>query len=151
RDRGDGGEAPHPGASLGALRDGQRRGEAGDDGACRPAAELAARDEGEDAEHGDRVGHQAVDETEPHDFTAARGGGFDGALPGGTLACRARRPDSATEGGAPLVSVSTASTSARNRRRRSAPTLRSARTRSPAVVAIVTPSPRFRWATARDA
>ena len=39
---------------------------------------------------------------------------------------------------------STASTRARNRSRRSAPTLRSARTRSPAVVAIMTPSPRFK-------
>ena len=53
--------------------DGEGAGQTRHDGSAHPPVELAARDEREDAERRDGVGHEAVNETEPHDFTGAGG------------------------------------------------------------------------------
>src|SRR5947208_430957 len=100
-----------------------------------PGPKLAAGDQREDAQYRDGIGHQPMDEPEPHGFAPLDTEEFG----------RARASSAALGNVAlPMAPTSTASISARKRKMRSAPTLRSARTRSPALVTMVTPSPLFR-------
>ena len=52
--------------------------EGGDDEAGRPRGHRGGVDDGEDAERGERVGHQPVNEPEPHPATPCAVSGAEG-------------------------------------------------------------------------
>src|SRR5690606_41768982 len=108
-----------------------------------PRIERAAGEQGQQAEHGQSIGHRAVDETESHvepprERVARWGGWVGGGLAGSTE---------------PVLGVGAgwASSKAKKRSAGSAPLLGLAIARSPWVAARCTISPRLRCATASDA
>src|SRR5262249_34563344 len=118
-----GGEMTHERTRLPGLGDGQREGKADEKQSRRPRAEGGRADHGEHAEDSEGNRHDPMNEAEPHSAASVPPASAAGLL----------------------------STSAKKRSTGSAPAARSARTTSPALVRIVTKSPRFKCAIAREA